>query len=204
MDAASLDTHTLARFPTPIGVALLVIDARGRLVGLDWEDFESRLVALFRARFGKGAPLSAGTAPADVRTALSRYFDGEIGALDAVPCAARGTPFQRAVWTALRAIPVGTTTSYGALAAAIGSPSAARAVGLANNRNPIGVVVPCHRVVGADGALTGYAGGLHRKRWLLDHEARYASQPPLIASTARASSTSSGESLSMRAFSARW
>jgi methylated-DNA-[protein]-cysteine S-methyltransferase len=76
-------------------------------------------------------------------------------------------------------------------------------VGLANNRNPIGVVVPCHRVVGADGSLTGYAGGLHRKRWLLDHEARWAPQPALMARTARASSTSSGESLSIRAFSAR-
>jgi methylated-DNA-[protein]-cysteine S-methyltransferase len=204
MDAASPDTYTLARFPTPVGVALLVADARGRLVGLDWEEFEPRLLALFRARFGKGAALSAGTAPDDVHAALSRYFDGDVHALDAVSCAARGTPFQRAVWAALRAIPVGTTTSYGALAAVIGSPNAARAVGLANNRNPIGVVVPCHRVVGADGALTGYAGGLHRKRWLLDHEARYAPQPRLIASTARASSMSSGESLSMRALSARW
>jgi len=113
----------------------------------------------------------------------------------------RGTPFQRAVWTALRSIPAGATMTYGELATRIGAPGASRAVGLANNRNPIGLVVPCHRVIGANGALTGYAGGLERKRWLLEHESS-AAQPRMV-STARASSTSSGDSFSMRAVSAR-
>ena len=82
----------------------------------------------------------------------------------------RGTPFQRAVWAALRRIPAGETLSYGQLAAQIGKPKAVRAVGLANGSNPVGVVVPCHRVIGADGSLTGYGGGLPRKLWLLEHE----------------------------------
>ena len=97
-------------------------------------------------------------------------FTGALTALDALPVATAGTPFQRAVWQALREIPCGTTVSYAALAQKIGKPSAMRAVGLANGSNPIGVVVPCHRVIGADGSLTGYGGGLDRKRWLLDHE----------------------------------
>lgn len=106
--------------------------------------------------------------------ALQRYFDGEITALDAIPVAFSGTPFQKKVWTALRTIHAGTTLSYGDLARRIGEPAAVRAVGLANGRNPIGVVVPCHRVIGSDGSLTGYGGGLPRKRWLLDHEARHS------------------------------
>jgi len=81
-----------------------------------------------------------------------------------------GTPFQQEVWRSLRAIPCGTTTSYGKLAAQIGRPAAVRAVGLANGANPVAVVIPCHRVIGSNGSLTGYGGGLERKRWLLDHE----------------------------------
>ena len=94
-------------------------------------------------------------------------------ALDRIPAVFSGTPFQNRVWKALRKIPIGTTTSYGALAKKIGEPKAVRAVGLANGSNPIGVVVPCHRVIGSDGSLTGYGGGLPRKKWLLDHEARH-------------------------------
>jgi methylated-DNA-[protein]-cysteine S-methyltransferase len=103
------------------------------------------------------------------------YFDGDVRALDALPVKTQGTAFQSEVWAALRAIPVGQTRSYGQLAAAIGRPSAVRAVGLANGSNPVGVIVPCHRVIGANGTLTGYAGGLERKRWLLAHEAANAS-----------------------------
>jgi O-6-methylguanine DNA methyltransferase len=186
MDAASLDRFTLGRFAAPIGIALVVADPRGRLVALDWQDFEPRLVRLFRARFGAGVALADGPIPDAPRSALERYFDGDVAAIDALACGARGTEFQRAVWDALRAIPAGTTTSYGALAARLGAPNAARAVGLANNKNPIGLVVPCHRVVGADGSLTGYAGGLDRKRWLLDHEARHAPRPAPPVSLARA------------------
>jgi methylated-DNA-[protein]-cysteine S-methyltransferase len=102
--------------------------------------------------------------------ALERYFSGDLSTLGGIDCHTNGTPFQRRVWRALREIPVGQTLSYGAIAARIGRPTAVRAVGLANRANPIGVVVPCHRVIGADGALTGYGGGLERKRWLLAHE----------------------------------
>ncbi len=103
-------------------------------------------------------------------TQLAAWFAGERRDFD-VPLAPRGTPFQRGVWSALREIPYGTTAGYGELAARLGNPGASRAVGLANGRNPISIVVPCHRVIGANGSLTGYGGGLERKRWLLAHEA---------------------------------
>jgi len=106
----------------------------------------------------------------NIREPLEAYFDGELSALDTIPVLAKGTPFQQQVWTALRTIPAGTTLSYSALAQQIGRPTAVRAVGLANGSNPIGVVVPCHRVIGANGTLTGYGGGINRKSWLLTHE----------------------------------
>ena len=108
---------------------------------------------------------------ADVLRQLAAYFDGDRAAF-AVPVAPRGTPFQRRVWAALAEIPHGETVSYGALAARLGQPGGAQAVGAANGQNPVAVVIPCHRVVGADGALVGYAGGLERKRALLDLESR--------------------------------
>jgi methylated-DNA-[protein]-cysteine S-methyltransferase len=110
---------------------------------------------------------------ADVRRQLAGYFAGERTAFDLV-LAAEGTGFQHRVWSALCAIPYGATISYGELARRIGQPGAARAVGLANGANPIPIVVPCHRVIGADGSLTGFGGGIERKRWLLAHEARAA------------------------------
>lgn len=113
------------------------------------------------------------TPPSDTSAAaaeqLSEYFAGQRTSFD-LTLAPIGTAFQRTVWAALREIPYGSTESYGGLAARIGQPTASRAVGLANGRNPIAIVVPCHRVIGASGMLTGYAGGLDRKRWLLDHE----------------------------------
>jgi methylated-DNA-[protein]-cysteine S-methyltransferase len=102
---------------------------------------------------------------------LDRYFAGGLTAFD-LPLDLRGTPFQRRVWSALQEIPFGETTSYGELAAALGKPGSARAVGLANGQNPVSIIVPCHRVIGSNGKLTGYGGGLDRKAWLLDHEAR--------------------------------
>ena len=114
------------------------------------------------------------SAPADDSAGLSTrvraYFAGDIEILGEVPVRAGGTPFQRTVWAALREIPPGRTTSYGQLAARLGRPGASRAVGLANGANPVAIAVPCHRVIGADGTLTGYGGGLERKRWLLEHE----------------------------------
>lgn len=106
--------------------------------------------------------------------ALERYFAGERKQFDDLVLAPAGTPFQRTVWNALRQIPFGQTESYGSLAVRVGKPGVARAVGLANGRNPIGVIVPCHRVIGADGSLTGYAGGLSMKEWLLRHEGALA------------------------------
>ena len=108
--------------------------------------------------------------PGGVSSALKAYFDGELTAIDGLAVCADGTPFQQTVWRALRDIPCGQTISYSTLARRIGRPTAVRAVGLANGSNPVGIVVPCHRVIGANGTLTGYGGGLDRKRWLLAHE----------------------------------
>jgi methylated-DNA-[protein]-cysteine S-methyltransferase len=155
--------------PTPTGVIVLLTDAQCRIRALDWDDHQERMKRLLRLHYGPGVTLrDAG--PSAARGALEAYFAGDLTALDDLEVETAGTPFQRAVWAALRRIPAGHTLSYGALAAQIGKPSAVRAVGLANGSNPIGVVVPCHRVIGANGALTGYGGGLPRKRWLLEHE----------------------------------
>ena len=159
----------LDRLPTPIGVMLLVTDDRARLRALDWDDHEERMRRLLRLHYGAGHTLRAGSARS-VRASLEAYFAGELGAIDRVPVETGGTPFQREVWAALRRIPAGDTMSYGALAARIERRSAVRAVGRANGANPVGIVVPCHRVIGADTSLTGYGGGLERKRWLLHHE----------------------------------
>ena len=125
-----------------------------------------------------GAPTGRLT-PA-VSDSVHAYFEGAVDALDAIRVAARGTPFQQAVWRALRSIPAGTTQTYGALARLLGRPGAARSVGHANGANPFSLVVPCHRLIGANGSLTGYGGGLHRKQWLLAHEARHSGRlrPP--------------------------
>ncbi len=169
MNAKPPETFGFDRVETPIGIALLVTDAEGALRALDWEDYEPRLRKLLRLHYG--APvLENARAPDDIRTALTGYFAGELASLNAIKWRVAGTTFQRKVWTALRAIPAGTTTSYGALAAQLDMPRAVRAVGLANGANPISIVVPCHRVIGANGSLTGYGGGLPRKRWLLEHE----------------------------------
>jgi len=159
----------LDRLPTPIGEALLITDDDGILRAFDWSDHEDRLRRLMRRYYGE-VPLMAGSAPPATRRAVEAYFAGRRDALSALVWRTVGTDFQRRVWRALSEIPAGTTVSYGELARRIGSPAAVRAVGLANGANPVGVVVPCHRVIGADGSLTGYGGGLERKRWLLEHE----------------------------------
>jgi methylated-DNA-[protein]-cysteine S-methyltransferase len=121
--------------------------------------------------YGAGnVSLTPGHLPTAIRSALDAYFEGDLRAIDELHVKTGGTEFQREVWAALRTIPASQTLSYGALAARIGRPKAVRAVGLANGSNPIGLVVPCHRVIGADGSLTGYGGGMERKRWLLKHE----------------------------------
>lgn len=169
MSAKPIERFLLDRVKTPIGMALLVTDAEGRLCALDWADYEHRMAELMRLQYGR-SELAEGKAPPEIRLALKDYFAGHLGGLRAIRCRFGGTPFQRDVWLALRKIAPGTTTSYGALAARIERPKAVRAVGHANGANPISVVVPCHRVIGANGTLTGYGGGLERKRWLLAHE----------------------------------
>jgi methylated-DNA-[protein]-cysteine S-methyltransferase len=169
MRAKPPETFSLDRLPTPIGIALLVTDAEGALRALDWEDYEPRMRELLRLQYG--APvLEDARAPDEIRAALSGYFAGDLDRLSTIKWRVAGTPFQRKVWTALPTIPAGTTMSYGALAAQLDMPSAIRAVGTANGSNPISVVVPCHRLIGANGSLTGYGGGLKRKQWLLEHE----------------------------------
>jgi methylated-DNA-[protein]-cysteine S-methyltransferase len=160
----------IERVPTAVGTMLLVTDADERLRALDFEDYEARMHRLLRLHYGADVVLEARRAPSPARAAVEAYMAGDLTVLDGLTVETGGTAFQREVWKALREIPVGETTSYGALAAKIGRPAAVRAVGLANGANPVGVVVPCHRVIGKDASLTGYAGGLERKRWLLQHE----------------------------------
>jgi methylated-DNA-[protein]-cysteine S-methyltransferase len=163
------ETFGLDRLKTPIGVALLVTDADGVLRALDWEDYEPRMRELLRLQYG-AVSLREGRAPRELKAALSGYFKGELDRLKSIKWRVAGTPFQRKVWNALPRIKAGTTMSYGALAAKLGMPKAMRAVGHANGSNPISVVVPCHRLIGAGGSLVKYGGGLERKRWLLEHE----------------------------------
>jgi methylated-DNA-[protein]-cysteine S-methyltransferase len=161
-------TVRVTEIETPAGA--IVLARRGhRICALGFADHWSRLRDETAARFGEVSwELDAdGGAPG---RALRRYLAGDVTALDALEVDTAGTPFQEKVWAALRRIPAGTTISYGDLARSIGSPSAVRAVAGANARNPVSIVVPCHRVIASDGALSGYGGGVARKRWLLVHE----------------------------------
>ena len=169
MNAKQPETFALDRLQTPIGVALLVTDAEGVLRALDWEEYQPRMNELLRLQY-RAVVLHDARAPKDMRAALSAYFEGDLASLHTIKWRVAGTPFQRKVWNALPRIPVGTTMSYGRLAAQLGTPDAMRAVGHANGSNPISVVVPCHRLIGANGSLVKYGGGLERKRWLLAHE----------------------------------
>lgn len=175
------------RFATPVGALLLVFDGAGALRAASFEDRAERLRRSIETLYGP-CSLARAEAPREVRQRLSSYFDGDVRALAGIRWEAPGTPFQLKVWRALTAIAPGETTTYGALARALGVPSAFRAVGLANGANPISIVVPCHRVIGANGALTGYGGGLERKRWLLEHERAARSLDPRASSPSRRSS----------------
>lgn len=159
----------IERRPSPLGAMLVVTDREGNLRALDFDDYEARLHRLLRLHYA-AVTLSEGKAPAPITAALDAYFAGDHAALDGIAVATGGTTFQREAWAALRAIPPGETWSYSRQAAHIGRPAAVRAIGMANGANPVAIVVPCHRVIGANASLTGYGGGLHRKRWLLEHE----------------------------------
>lgn len=161
----NLNAPYFSELESPIGPLLLLGDERA-------------LAALYMVDHRHQPPLPAGCERRDLafraaREQLAAYFAGELTEFD-VLLSARGTDFQSKVWRALRAIAYGQTESYGQLAQRIGNPSASRAVGLANGKNPISIIVPCHRVIGANGSLTGYGGGMERKKWLLEHERRVA------------------------------
>jgi methylated-DNA-[protein]-cysteine S-methyltransferase len=159
-------TLAIGRYDSPIG-ALAVATIGDRVVGIDLGGNPAGLETSLARKAGYP---ESGTPSLAVLARLRRYFDGELDALDDIAVDPAGTPFQLRVWTALRDVRAGTTTSYSALARHIGTPNAVRAVGAANGANPIPIIIPCHRVIGADGRLVGYGGGLDRKRWLLAHE----------------------------------
>jgi methylated-DNA-[protein]-cysteine S-methyltransferase len=159
------------RIKTPIGELGIVADTAGALRAVEWTDHEERMHQSLRLQYGTdGYALKSARNPAGFSAALRAYFDGDLTAIDRLTVATGGTEFQKSVWRALRTIPCGGTISYAALAQRVGRPEAVRAVGHANGDNPISVVVPCHRVIGTNGSLTGYGGGIERKRWLLAHE----------------------------------
>ena len=152
---------------SPVG-RLVFATNRDGLCTLGFDGYEKHWQAMFERRFGAFV-LRYGSDPHGVKAGLRKYFAGDLHILDSMPVSTGGSPFQQRVWIALRRIPAGETRTYGELAAQLGKPQAARAVGHANAVNPVAIVVPCHRVVGTT-SLTGYGGGLERKRWLLAHE----------------------------------
>jgi methylated-DNA-[protein]-cysteine S-methyltransferase len=155
---------------TPIGTLRLVANDDA-LCAVGFVDRWDGLQQALEERFGN-ARLQRERNPNGASARLEAYFAGELLALEGLPVQTGGTPFQRKVWAALRRISVGSTASYSDVARAVGSPAAVRAVGSANGSNPISIVIPCHRVIRADGSLCGYGGGIERKRWLLKHEAK--------------------------------
>jgi methylated-DNA-[protein]-cysteine S-methyltransferase len=160
---SSIETTRFALLESPVGELLALGDPDGRLTGLHFDE-DPRSI-------GRPAEwVRDDAAFAELRRQLDAYFAGELRHFE-LALRPSGSPFQLSVWSALREIPYGQTASYGEIAAAVGQPGAARAVGGANNRNPIAIVIPCHRVIGASGSLTGYGGGLPRKRRLLALEA---------------------------------
>jgi methylated-DNA-[protein]-cysteine S-methyltransferase len=164
-------TLHVEQLSSPLGPMLLLTDDQPSLRMLDWVDCQERMDRLLRRQYGQGRTRTVPSARRTAaRDAMEAYFSGDLTAIDRLPVANGGTDFQRQVWAALRTIPAGQTCSYGQLAAAIDRPKAVRALGLANGANPIAIVVPCHRVIGANAALTGYGSGIARKAWLLAHE----------------------------------
>ena len=158
----------IEEIPSSLGALLLVSSEKG-VCALDFADCRQRMDRLLVRHLG-ASELVPARGVGGYADALHAYLSGRLDALRDVPVDLRGTRFQERVWEALREIPAGSTRTYGEIARAIGRPTASRAVGAASGRNPVALIVPCHRVVGADGALTGYAGGVERKRWLLTHE----------------------------------
>ena len=166
-----MQTFLIDRTATPVGELVLIADEQGRLRAIDWTDHEARLMKLLNTHYRADRfTLREQRDPSGLTDAMQRYFAGELSIIDRLPVMTAGTEFPRTVWQQLRQIPCGEILTYGQRAQRIGRPTASRAVGMANGSNPISIVVPCHRVIGSQGALTGYAGGVQRKQWLLQHE----------------------------------
>ncbi len=164
----ALHCFQTARIATPIG-DMVLIARDGVLLLLEFEEADDRIAREMKRRFGD-VTLEKVDNPFGLSARLRDYFEGDLKAIDELLAEGGGTDFEARVWAQLRRIPCGTTISYGELAKRLGNPNLMRAVGLANGKNPVAVVVPCHRVIGADGSMTGYGGGIHRKEWLLRHE----------------------------------
>jgi methylated-DNA-[protein]-cysteine S-methyltransferase len=173
------------KMKTPLGDLLLLADESGNLRAIEWVDHEERLNRLLSRQY-QSIQITKEFChnPSGFSSSMEAYFAGDTTSIRSLPVATGGTLFQRKVWESLRLIPSGETTSYGSLAKKLGIPTAMRAVGLANGANLISIVVPCHRVIGVNGSLTGYGGGLHRKLWLLEHEQKHTS----VTEISRASS----------------
>ncbi len=158
----------LAVIDTPIE-SLTLATRNGRVCLLHFGADDASVRATLQ-RWYPTESVQESSGPGVVADTLGRYFDGDLEAIDRIPVEMNGTPFQKRVWDALRQVPAGKTATYAEIAVLVGSPAAVRAVGAANGANPVAVIVPCHRIIGSNGTLTGYGGGLHRKEWLLRHE----------------------------------
>lgn len=164
-------TLTIETLATPTGEMIIAADEAGAMRLLEWTTHHDRMLALLARQYpGVAVEVREGVVPAAMRQAVEAYHEGNLAAFDGIETATGGTAFQKEVWAGLRTIPPGQTLSYQGLANRIGRPKAMRAVGAANGANPLAIIVPCHRVIGADGSLTGYGGGMARKEWLLRHE----------------------------------
>ena len=170
--AKSPKSLCLTKVASPIGDILLVTDKQV-LISLDYEGYEHRMMRLLEKRYGSFNLVDSNKQDNQIHKLINKlqaYLAGDLTAIDTISVNPGGTAFQAKVWQALRSITPGTVMSYGELARHLGNPAAVRAVGTTNGLNPISIVLPCHRVIGANGSLTGYAGGIERKRWLLEHE----------------------------------
>lgn len=168
------------KIATPLGELVILCDEMYRLRGVEWAEFMPRMVKHLE-NHGRLEDIQRRRSvnPGQLSDKLQDYFAGDLQTISKLTTYAPGTDFQQQVWQALRQIPIGTAISYGQLAEQLGKPGAARAVGTANGANPISIVVPCHRVIGANDTLTGYAGGIARKKWLLEHEGVLSAELPL-------------------------
>jgi methylated-DNA-[protein]-cysteine S-methyltransferase len=159
------------KIATPLGPLWILCDEQFRLRAVEWEEHSDRMEQLLDIHYRReGYQRVSSANSGGLSDKFRDYFEGDLSAIDNLPSATAGTEFQREVWQTLRTIPCGQVMHYGQLAELLGRPGAARAVGAANGSNPVSIVVPCHRVIGRNGTMTGYAGGVGRKEWLLRHE----------------------------------